>query len=425
VVFYRGTFAGVALLAALSPGQTTRAQVPDSPSEALAIPVGRAIVYPLYSVSVEHTDNLFMRNQAKPEEVQPAYIDDVVPGVVAMLPFSQSNVRLGYVFSHKDYNTQGIENGNTHYLVADARLAFYNGLVLNLKEDYKRGQFDNLAIDPGGNMTFVGEHYERTSTSAELALDRSPRRRLAVAAGRETNAVVGERVSALYDYMGYNAALSGEHQLGARTWATWETRGARTHFHRPVTFEKVQFEDQQDEDEFALRMGGRVRLSRDTILNVKGGFILDTFRHKSTPLSDEKTTQFHGAVGSVDVSWTRPTREWVSIGFSRDVYPTLVASGSSYYVSNQYRVQATTGSTAPLSLGVAGYYFVNEFPFVSVLEPYATRTDRITSGEIWAGYRHHGWLEWRVYFGRNARASPVPEYEYTENRIGTLLRMGS
>jgi hypothetical protein len=137
-------------------------------------------------------------------------------------------------------------------------------------------------------------------------------------------------------------------------------------------------------------------------------------------VTDEASSVFHGVVGSVDFQWMRPTREWVSFGYTHEVYPSLVTSDSPYYISTQYRVLATTGTSATLSLGLVGYYFVNDFPTDT-----STRTDRIWSGEVWAGYRYRGWLEWRVYVNMSSRASNEPGFDYKGTRVGTLLRMGS
>ena len=117
--------------------------------------------------------------------------------------------------------------------------------------------------------------------------------------------------------------------------------------------------------------------------------------------------------------WSGALGEWVNAGYTHDAHPTIDTSQSSYYVTDQFRVEATTGLKLALSLGLNGYYFMNEFPAQAV-----PRTDRIASGEAWAGYRHHGWQEYRVYVGRSRRNSTEPGFDYQANTYGAMVRLG-
>ncbi len=404
----RGSLAGALLVGTLASGQAVLGQVPDSPSEATAIPVGRVFLYPLFSSSVERTDNLFMLSS----DVQAANITTIAPGVIADMPFSNSSVRLGYVGSRRDYHTVGIETNDSHYFVGNARLKFGSGFELSLKEDYQRGMLDTLGVDPGGNLIFRGERYELNATEAELALERTSTKRIALSFGRDVRNVLGDRLSGIYDAEEYHGKLSGEHRLGMRTWMLWEGNFARTHLTWPPEYREGASIYEDDDN---LRVGTRFLLSPATVLNALAGW-------SRTRFTGDASGAFRGVVGNANVRWTRPTGETVEFGFARVVYPLLVDAEDvePYYLSTQYHVEASTGNLATLSLGVTAYYYVNDFPSDT-----STRTDRVGNAEIWAGYRYHGWMECRVYLSKGRRDSTEPGFDYRVTRYGALLRIGS
>lgn len=382
------------------------AQIPDEPPTDAVLQAGPVLFYPIFNAGIERTDNLFYRNRSDPANVVEATVATATAGVVAELPFSHSRARIGYAARERSYSA-GQPDNRSHFFKADTRLVFGNGMVVGVSGDYSRGVLDTQIFDPGGEITFSGERFERTYLEAEWAVERSGRRPLRVLLRRDDTRFLGERVSGFFDVQEDQVAVQGEWHVRPRAWAVWEVFASDADLMRPATSGFP--EETRSERDLSLRAGLGIQLGPGTGLVGSVGWARYRFREATGET-------FSGLVASVE--YQRSSRGGLRVvsRLSRDAYPSIFTNND-YYVNNQARVEVTWIRERRLAPGGALSYYVNEYPEITV-----PRRDNIRTVEAWLGYRFGGWLELRTFVNHGRRNSTAPSSGYDVTRFGTSVR---
>lgn len=386
-------------------------QIPRQPGEGPQFPVGKFVLYPALSASFEGTDNVFLRSDADPVNVRSTTITTASGGILVELPFSHSHVRAGYGIRYRSYGAEGLNTNTNHYLLAETRLRFGNGFVVEARDDYQRGVLDTEVFDEAAEITFAGERFELNNLAARVGIERDQSRRIYLGLTRDDNQVLGERISNIPDWNRSWLRLDLEEQLSPRTWLlVGVARGDG---------EYTRFDEFGDEAGFndltawVARAGARVFIGPNSALQFFGGYADYEFR-------SERDSSFRGGIGTLEYERQLPNRGRLSAAVAREVYPTLADRTSNYLVSQQVRVRVDSATRTKFVLGGSAQLYVNRYPDMAPV-----REDTITDLQLWGGYRFAEFAECRLTVGRSRRDSEGSLLDYEENRILVEIRFGT
>ncbi len=389
-------------------GTPTSAQIPDAPPpDSRSFLVGPVRVWPLFIGEVEVHDNLFQVPDAGAGDRRSATVVTAAPGFLAELPFSNSRARLGYAASYRDFGVSGIATNWSHHAVADVRLVFGNGVIVEAEDEFRRGVLDTRVFDPGGDVTFRGEEFRRNVAALGIGHARREDRSLFLRGARSTHATVGERLSGLFDFDETRLSAEGEHRLSPRTWVTWDVASTSIELTRPID----SGVDSRTVRGVHVRAGGRGRVG------AHGNWSL-VWGRADYRFEGNGRSRFRGLVMDGSYRHQIAGRPSLTVRLARSAYP-LLGGGGDYYVSHQLSAQLEIPTERRLVAGAWLAYYENDYP---QLVP--RREDRVLYGELWGGYRFRGWVEWRAFVRTTRRSSPEPLAEFDDTRIGTVVRIG-
>lgn len=396
------------LLAVVAAGTATRAQVPDAPPpDARSFLLGPVRVWPLFIAGVEAHDNLFQVPDTGAGSRRSATVVSAAPGFLAELPFLNSRARLGYAASYRDFGVSGIATDWSHHAVADLRLVFGNGIIVEAEDEFRRGVLDTRVFDPGGDITFRGEEFRRNVATLGVGHARREDRTFFLRGSRSTHATVGERLSGLFDFDETRVSAEGEHRLSPQTWVSWDVASTSIDLTRPIASEL----EARTVQGIHVRAGGRGRVGAHGSWSLAWG-------RADYRFEGDGRSRFRGLVADGSYRHQIAGRPSLTVRVSRSVYPLLGGVGD-YYVSHQLSAQFETPSESRLVAGAGLAYYENDYP-----QLIPRREDRVLEGEVWGGYRFRGWMEWRVFVRASRRSSPEPLAEFDDTRLGTVVRIG-
>ncbi len=414
----------LAVLAFLAwPGGRAHAQVPTSLPDQAPFTFGRVQLFPLYSVDLDWTDNLYYQPKDSPDRISTASAS-VAPGFVLDMPFSQSHSRIGYVLNYHGYETHALPANTTHYFVGETDLQFSNGFRLGLRDDFERGVLNTQVFDPGGAITFRGDAFQGNNAAISVGYERENSRLLELSINNNRFKFVGQGQSSYFDVDEVGADLLGEHQLGPRLRLHWELGYSRSELSRPAAGGSSA--DDRTQINQSWKLGGLWTLGPGSSLQVKAGGEQSETRSAFPSRSDSLT-------GSLSYLRGVPGGTQLRLDLTRDIYPATFGHNN-VYLTNRFSVTVNNDVRARLVLGTVWTYYTNDFPAPIqvppddiVDTPYQgrTRKDRAIDGEAWVGYRFGRFAVARLYVRARHRSSVVSRFDYDVKTVGATIGLGS
>jgi hypothetical protein len=390
------------------------AQVDEAVDARTPIEIGRVHFYPTYRAEVAWTDNLFYDNRnLSPVET---YQVTMVPSLLFVLPFSESQVRFGYAYRTRAY-TEDLNEDQSHYGLADGRLEFSNGFVLSYRDDFQTGVIDTKVFDPGGSVTFDGEKVE--TNYAALGLGYTTPTWEVQANGDTSYVNFPERtITSFYDVEGWGTGLTFRYRSSPifRWYADFNI--SRTRLSIPADPDIGSTGELQIEYRQGTALGIEYDMAPGNLLRAELG--VPYYEYKG-----DSPTDFRTLTGQVEYSRRIPATYAATFRLSRAAYPTTYLD-SNYYVDERVAVELGNDQSAKLVFGGDATYYWNRYPGIPSLTIFdgAKRTDKTIEGEAYVGYRFGSGMVWRVYFRGETRKSTIGLFEYGKGTIGTTFVIG-
>jgi len=390
------------------------AQVDENVENRTAIELGQVQFYPTYRADVAWTDNLFYDNR----NLQPieTYQVTMIPSLLFVLPFSQSETRLGYAYRARAYS-EDLNEDHSHYGLADGRLEFGSGFVLSYRDDFQTGVIDTKIFDPGGSVTFNGEKVETNYASIGLGYATPV---WEVQLNGDTSYVnFPERtITSFYDVEGWGTGVTFRYRSSPifRWYADFNI--ARTRLSIPPDPSIGSSGDVQIEYRQGTSLGIEYDLAPGNRFRAEAGVPYYEYQ-------GDAPTDFRTLIGQIEYIRHIPALYTATFRLGRASYPTTYLDAN-YYVDERAFVQLENDSRAKLVFGGSATYYWNRYPGFAPPTIFngEKRTDKTIEGEAYVGYRFGGGMTWRFYFRGETRTSTIDLFEYGKGTIGTTFVIG-
>ncbi len=410
----RNRFPIVLGILALCSGGEIGAQVPTSLPEQAPFTLGKAQLYPLYTVDLGWSSNLYYYPDSDDPDLQPisTALTSIGPGFVLDLPFSESHARVGYMMVYRDYTTEAIDAHLDHFFVGEGSFRFSNGIEVGVRDDFKRGVLDAKVFDEGGGTTFQGDSFQANDARVSVGHAHEGRRSLEMSVYNH-NVRFLERLSGFFDVDENGGDLSGEHEIRPTFRLDWELAYGRSRLSRPDTPGFPA--EERTEIEESWKLGGLWLLSQGSALEFRAGWQRDE-TESSAPSTLSAVT------GSLAYRRGVPAGAQFGVDLARDIYPAIYEDNN-VYVTNRLAVTFGNDTRARVSLGGRASYSSNRFPIPDGQG--RIREDRTLDGEAWIGYRLGRWTLARLSLRSESRTSSVPGFAYDVSTVEATIGFGS
>lgn len=417
--------AGAAALTAFSFCAFGRAlaQIADNVGGVAPFQWGPVQFFPVVATSVDWTDNLYYTNpetfvsvggELLPVEPVSTLTSSVSPSFLIDVPFGQSRARAGYAYRYTDYSSPSIPSNDAHFFAGDLRLAFSNGLLVQVRDDFQKGVLDTESFDPGGAITFSGQKFKTNTTALSMGYQ-GKRTQLLLTGYLNSVNFPADELAAYYDTDGWSGELSAQYAATARLKLIGYYSSSRTRLERPLP--PTDLTDKRIEIENGMHLGADVVLSPASSFSLRVG----RPRWEYISFAPEK---FRALVSTASFRHVIPAGIQYSIDLTRNLYPAVFLN-SNRYTDERIGVSVSNDARARVVVGTALAYYVNRYPTADLGSIGAIRRlDKSFDGSAWIGYRAAERMEWRFYVRTDDRKSNVRGFGYHVNSIGATFTLG-
>lgn len=464
------------------------AQVPTDLPDVAPFTFGKAQLYPLYSVDLTWTDNLYYQSssplkfcvvvsdtqndgnkvctdgsQCQSGICQIAgtgrvatTISSLEPGFVLDVPFSSSHSRLGYVYDYRSYSPPHnsdevnvpLPSVGNHFFVAESELKFASGGRLALRDDFQQGSLSSIQRSSENLTGSVVDYksrddrYRSNMAGVSLGYATGSSRSFDLSLNSQTLDFLGDANQSYFDVASFGGSLSGQHQIGPRVQLDWELAYDDSDLEQryighsnddpPIAFEYI---DERSLVEQSWLLGASWLIQPGSSLAAKAG--LQTTRttgrsrvREDLPLEDFDSEDTHSVTGSLIYARTVPGGLQLGLSVVRDVYAGVYNDNSSF-LENRFSGSLSNDADARLVLSGRMTYSTIYFPVAP------TREDRTLDGELSMGYRLGRWGVARFstrWAHRNSEAqpscnaqgncNPPPDFGFDVKTVGFTLSIG-
>ncbi len=383
------------------------------------IPAGRFILAPYFVTSAGAEDNLFqVSDDAGPESDT---ITTFRGGLLARLPVRMSIFEFGYEAEKVHYAKHTFDRDLVQRGAALGRFSFSTGDELVVGDTYTSGFSDVLAVNPGGELTFLGEPY--TLNDVDITLQRSNPLRAGyeVKLSRVDFAFSGTDPVPFFDYSGWDWSAEYRHPSGLNRWITVNYTG-RDFEHFVANDPTSSGEPFRHETGDALGLGLRGTFVGGRPYALKVGYT----RYE---LDGETQSSLNAVVAEGEIALPVGPRTSVRVFLARKPYPSTY---DTYYLTNYTRA-AVERSWRLSRLGIEASFSYNAYggPLLDTTtgQPATScgleiRRDKLAGVGSYLDWLPHERLALRVSASHQSRTSSCGGGDYDATRVFTGIRFG-
>ena len=381
------------------------------------IPVGPWILAPYFVASVGAEDNLFrVAEESGPESDT---ISTLRGGLLARLPVHMSLFEIGYEAEKVHYAVHSFPRDLVQRGAALGRFTFSTGDELVVSDTYTSGFSDVLAINPGGELQFIGEPYQLNDADLVLRRANPLRAGYEVQLSRVDLTFSGEDAVPYFDYHGWQGSAEYRQPSGLNRWLTFNYTGLRfDHFQANVPASEPFRRESGD----AFGLGLRGQLVGGRPYHLKVGYSKYT-------LDGEAPAELNAFVAEGEIALPVGPQTSLRLNLSRRPYPSTYAT---YYLTNY--VRAAAERTWRLSrVGVEASFSYNAYggPLLDTVtgDPATScgleiRRDQFVGLGSYLDWLLHPRLALRVAADHQQRKSSCGGGDYDATRVFTGIRFG-
>jgi hypothetical protein len=397
------------LAAGESRAQTSRA-APDG------IVAGKWVLNPYGFFGVEYDSNVFRRAV----NIESDWIQRTTLGLTATIPVRNSAGLFEYTADRYAYQTVQFTRDWNQYGRAGWRWNLSSGDTITVGTSYTKGITNVQEIDPGGELTFLGQPYNLARW--DLQIDRAiPRRQgyLIRISRVDMNWDPDEgEIVPFFDYRGWDARYEYRQPAAAIDWFIVYGEMRRFNHYRPrntpgwelgVPFRK--------EESGSLQVGVRGFLGRGQPFFARIGY--GEFEYTG---AEPSATKFQGIVGELNWSLSVGARSSLELSLLRRPLPSTFPT---YYLIDELRVNAERPWRQYSSMGLSVLLSRNTYgDAVAVSCNGEIRQDNRWEAEAYLDWLIHRKFGFRVAAAHYERTSNCDLADFKANVVTTGLTMG-
>lgn len=407
--------AALALLATILGGGVAAGTLDPTPD---GIPVGPWILAPYLVASAGADNNLFREaDEAGPESDT---ISTLRGGLVARLPVRMSLFELGYEAEKVDYAQHSFPRELVQRAAGLGRFTFSTGDELVVSDTYTAGFSDVLAINPGGELVFLGEPYDLNDADLVIRRANPLRAGYEVQLSRVDLSFSGNNDdNPFFDYHGWEWSAEYRQPAGLNRWATFHYTGRRfDHFKANDPASAGVPYRRESGDAVGLGLRGQLVGGRPYVLKVG---------YTKYALDGETQASLNALVAEGEIALPIGPRTAVRLNLSRRPYPSTY---DTYYLTNY--VRAAAERIWRLSrLGLEASFSYNAYGGPLLEDGVATtgcgleiRRDRFVGVGSYLDWLLHPRLALRVAADHQQRESSCGGGDYDATEVFTGIRFG-
>lgn len=385
------------------------------------VPVGRWFLAP-YLVTTYRADSNLFRTSEDPESDT---ISTFRGGLMARLPVHMSLFELGYEADKVDYAQHSFQRELVQRAAGLFRFSFSTGDELILSDTYTSGFSDVTAINPGGELVFIGEPYDLNDADLVIRRTQPLRAGYEVQLSRVDFSFSGEFDPAqpvpFFDYRGWEGSAEYRQPMGLNRWLTFNYAGRRFDHFVPNDPAQAGIPFRSESGD-ALGLGLRGQLSGGRPYFLKVGYT-------KYELTGETPSSLNAFVAEGEIALPVGPQTSVRVNLTRRPFPSTY---DTYYLTNYLRAAAER--TWRLSrVGVEAAFSYNAYGG-PLLDPETgdpatscgleIRRDRFLGLGTYLDWLLHPRLALRVTAGRVARESSCGGGAYDATEVFTGVRFG-
>lgn len=400
----------------------------EEPPEGIA--VGKWVLAPYVRTLYEYNDNIFFRSDdGFPESDR---VTTVSGGVVATMPFRNSELQLGWEGDYIDYADNVFTRDVAHELNAGFTLRFGSGDQVIVTDQFLRGITDVQSLDQGGELTFAGEPYSFNRLDVEVTRAVPKRQGYSIRVARVDLNFDDEPAVQFFDYRGFETSFEYRQPLPSRKWVTaaYDSRRFNNYKRCPVrdpmdpTCEMPQAdvgEPYRREEADSLLVGVRGLLGRNQPFFFRGGY--GRLRYVGQPSAKE----FAGVVAQARWRLGLGSRSDLDLLFTRRPLP---SNFDSYYIINELQARFRRSWLPESRYGANLIYSRNRYGNVITVNDGAfdcggeIRRDQYFQAGAYVEWAPHELVGLRLEGRHLARSSNCDGSSYDANEIFTGLSFG-
>lgn len=145
------------------------------------IPVGPFLFSPAAQVGWVYRDNVFFQDENSTS-------DNIYEAALRLsfeMPVRESSLTFDYQPTYREFSDTDLGENLSHQIRSDLSLQFPTGFVLGYDYRFLVGTFETRAVDPGGELVFTGESFDRHDGTLKASYWLTARDGIRVSAGYE------------------------------------------------------------------------------------------------------------------------------------------------------------------------------------------------------------------------------------------------
>jgi hypothetical protein len=383
------------------------------------IPAGRWILAPYFVASVGAEDNLFQVSDDQGPESDT--ISTLRGGLVARLPVRMSLFEFGYEAEKVHYAKHTFDRDLVQRGAALGRFSFSTGDELVVTDTYTAGFSDVLAINPGGELVFLGEPYNRNDAGIAMQRVNPLRAGYELRLSRIDFSFSGNDPVPFFDYRGWEWSAEYRQPAGLNRWITFNYVG-RDYDHFVPNDPNGSGEPFRHETGDAIGVGLRGTFVGGRPYVMKVGYT-------RYDLKGETDSSLNAVVAEGELAIPVGPQTSLRVYLARKPYPSTY---DTYYLTNYVRTAAER-SWRLSRLGLEASFSYNAYggPLLDTTtgEPatscgLATRRDQLFGVGSYLDWLLHQRLALRVSANHQSRTSSCGGGDYDATTVYTAIRLG-
>jgi Putative beta-barrel porin 2 len=366
--------------------------------------LGRFLFRPMGEFSWIHGDNLTLQTNDK-------FADNAIyaRGLVAFeLLESDNTLNFSYQVRYRDFEKfQLLRERLAHGFDVDAGIHVSPTMTFTAKNHFFRGSFETTEFDPGQEVFFNVEPFNRNQTEAGLSMDLNDRAGVSLR-GIYDFVRFQDAETVFFDYQTITAGASFFYRRSPLSSIFGE-------YLRSITPEPAGRPEAESITNTA-NVGLQGELSPLLTGMVRAGYSWQEFGQGSNQL------EYRGFVASA--SLTRYFTEAASLTIEGGRQTNLSNyEDNNYYLTNYVSVQYTGPVRRNLQLVAGGSLFDNRYPLESIESP-EKRNDNALAGWIGAAYFFTPLTYFRADYRYERRQSNLDQFQYSNNVLRVIVGVG-